>query len=1023
MGKDERGYLQVDVLGVEMAGLLDCGSTRTLVGWRGSKYLEAVDLKLHPSKYTTLKVADQGTSGIEGEFQVPFNVCGKIRLVPVLYAPCLSSDLILGLDFWRRYHLIPDFVNNTCTVSSAIVEIIERPPEVQEECLNSRQQEELQNLLEEFRPILQPGKLGCVRGVFHTINIKDGSKPFKETYYSLNPRVMAAVHQELDRRLENDIVEPADSAFQSPLIIIPKKDQGFRWVVDLRKLNDIIAEPDSSYPLPRINPLVTCVKGASILSTIDISDAYLQILLSPQSRPLTAFYVPGRGQYQYKRMPAGLKDAASRWQRTIEEVLRPVVVEDPHCVYYMDDILVWSEDDDWDHHYAMLRKVFQRLADVGITVNLSKSHFAQRRVKYLGHMIDEYGVRPDPGKVAAVLNFPTPKNVTNIRQFVGLAGWMRKFVPNFSIIAKPLYDRMKKGKAFVWGTEEEVAFVNLKQLLCKEPVLRCPDFERPFKVYTDACSFGTGAILTQVFDDGEHAIAYTSKKLKTREQNYSATELELLAVLHAVEAFRPYLEGYKFEVITDHSSLKWLHKLKNPTGRLARWAVQLQQYNMEITHRKGSSMQAPDALSRNPVEVSLVDFPPDVKDPWYVELVHKVRKDPEDYGKFAIHDDKLFKLVTIHPALPLKWVQVVPREVRAELLHQCHDVPTSGHGGVFRTLQRLRNQGYWPNMKEDVVRYVNTCQTCQRIKKDRRKPPGLMSSKAVVSRPMEYLSADLIGPLPMTRKKAMYISVITDTFSKYVFVRPIKKASSAAVMNHLKEDVILKHGAPKVLQMDNANQYSCHDMKKLCREYNITPRYNIAYTARNNPTERMNQTLETLICSYVQDDHRTWDEHLPELQAALNTSVSVVTGLSPHQVLFGESLILDGRERQFNGCEDPVVEDPLPEDNADKEDRLEFFEELRDKIQQAKQANANRFNARRRPADCYDAGDMVWRRQFVKSNKAKFISKKLASPWTGPFKIKQKVGRVSYLLEDDRGKEDGPWHVEQLKKHRARRNG
>lgn len=1004
-----------------MTGLLDSGSSKTLVGWRGFKYFEALELKLLPSKFTTLKVADQGTSGIDGEFQVPFNVGGKIRLLPVLYAPCLSNDLILGLDFWKRYHLIPDFVDNTCIVSGATVEILQVPPEVKEECLTSSQQEQLDKLLADFRPILQPGKLGCVLGVFHTIKVKEDSKPFKRTYYSINPKVMADVHKELDRRLANDIVEPADSPYQSPLLIIPKKDKGFRWVVDFRLLNELITVPDSSYPLPKINPLVACVKGASILSTIDISDAYLQILLSPASRHYTAFYVPGRGQFQYKRMPAGLKDAASRWQRTIEEVLRPIVKEDPRCVYYMDDILLWSEDGDWKHHFQLLSKVFQRLAEVGITVNLAKSRFAQKRVKYLGHMIDNFGVRPDPGKVAAVLNFPVPKSVFNIRQFVGLAGWMRKFVNNFSVIAKPLYERMKKNSPFIWGDEEEVAFVTLKQLLCKEPVLRCPDFELPFKVYSDACSFGTGAILTQIFDDGEHVIAYTSRKLKTREQHYSATELELLAVLHAVEAFRPYLEGYKFELITDHSSLKWLHKLKNPTGRLARWAVQLQQYDMEITHRKGSSMQAPDALSRNPIDIAMIDIPDVVHDEWYVELKQKVRDQPEQYEKFSVQEDQLYKLITVHPSLPLKWVQVIPREFRIQLIQECHDVPTSGHGGVYRTFQRLREKGYWPSMKEDVIQHVKGCQTCQRVKSDRRRPPGFMNSSSVVSGPMEFLSADLIGPLPRSKKGFMHISVITDAFSKYVFVRPLRKATAAAVISHLREDVLLKHGAPRVLQMDNGKQYNCHAMKKLCHEFNITPRFNIPYTPRNNPTERMNQTLETLICSYIQEDHREWDKYLPELQAALNTSSSVVTGLSPHQVLFREDLVLDGRERKFNGVEDPDVEDPQPQDESEKEEIWEFYQELKERIQKAKKVNAGRYNLRRRPCIVYNTGDMVWRKQYVKSDKAKFISKKLASNWIGPFKVKGKIGKVSYLLETDKGKEDGPWHVEQLKKHYSAR--
>ncbi|KAE8738339.1 hypothetical protein FOCC_FOCC016181, partial [Frankliniella occidentalis] len=633
------------------------------------KILQASGLRLQPSRYRTLQVADEGTSTIEGEVQVPFDVGGVTRLVPVLYAPRLSCPLLLGLDFWRRYNLRPDFLSSTVHIAGATVEIIDPPPET-EIAITDEQKKRLEVLLQEFRPLLSPGKLGTVKGVQHTINVGD-AKPFKTTYYSVNPKVMAEVHAELQRRLDNDIVEPADSPFQSPLLIIPKKNKGLRWVVDFRKLNSLIQEPDSSYPLPKINPMITKLGGATILSTIDISDAYLQIELAPESRPCTAFYVPGRGQFQFKRMPAGLKDAASRWQRTIETVL-----------------------------------------------------------------------------------------------------------------------------------------------------------------------------------------------------------------------------------------------------------------------------------------------------------------------------DSLYKLITINPNLPLSWVPVVPRELRHQLLEECHDIPTSGHGGWWRTFQRLRSKGYWPQMIPEIKKYVQECHVCQRVKKDRRRPPGFMGSKIVVSRPIEFLSADLIGPLPRTRKGYTYISVITDSFSKYTFIRPLRKASASAVCDHFEEDVILKHGAPRLLQVDNGQQYVSHLFKALCGKYNIKLRYNIPYTPRNNPTERMNQTLETLICSYIQDDHRTWDEHLPSLQAALNTSTSFVTGISPHQVLFGQDLILDGRNRLFDGCSDPDVEEVDEADLEQKQEmKLELYEEIKKRLQAAKKLNAHRYNLRRRQAE-FTTGDMVWRRNFVKSDKADYFSKKLAPTWTGPFKVK-----------------------------------
>ena len=444
LGKDKRGYLDVEVLGLKMRGLLDCGSVRTIVGVGGFRILEAAGLILQPTRrYKYIVVANQGTADILGVVYVPFKVGEVLRLVEVLYVPELGTNLILGLDFWRRYHLEPNFLKNTCkvgevrlvkTVKSESVENPQEKKEQEDSMLDPKQREELEEILEEYRPLLEKGKLGCLRGVEHHIDTGD-EPPCKQQYNSLNPRKLAEAHRELDERLELGIVEPSESPYASSLLMIPKKDSGWRWVVDFRKLNSSIKRPNA-HPLPKIDPMLWNVKGGTIFSSIDIKDAYLQIPLSAESKQKTAFTVPGRGLFQYTRLPAGLKDAAGRWQSAIEKVLG----NDPHMMVYMDDILIWSPNLDWEHHKALIRKVLQKLADAGLTIKMSKCTFGRKRTLYLGHVIDCYGIRPNPEKIAAVANYPRPKSVKQVRQFLGLAGWMRKFVKNFSIIARPLYD-------------------------------------------------------------------------------------------------------------------------------------------------------------------------------------------------------------------------------------------------------------------------------------------------------------------------------------------------------------------------------------------------------------------------------------------------------------------------------------------------------------------------------------------------------------------------------------------------------
>lgn len=894
----------------------------------------------------------------------------------------------------------------------------EKENEDEESTLNEEQKDELQELFNEFRPLVETGKLGCVRGVQHSIQTGN-ALPVRQRYNCMNPRILEDVHKELDYRLENDIVEPSNSSWLSPLLVLRKKDKGYRWVVDFRRLNAVVESPDQ-YPLPRIDPILSQVGGATIISTIDIKDAYLQVTLAPGSREKTAFYVPGRGLFHFKRMPAGLKDAANFWQKTLERVFG--TDREPHIIIYMDDILVWSPNNDWNHHVAMLRKVFQCLVEAGITLNLEKSRFGRKSVKYLGHVIDRYGNRPDPAKISAVMNFPRPTCVRHVRQFLGLAGWMRKYIPNFSIIAKPLHDLEKKNVKFRWDQEQRVAFLKLKEYLSKGPVLRSPDFTRRFSVYSDGSKAGLGAILTQMFEDGEHSVSYGSRSLRGREPNYAATELECLAALFAITHFREFLEGYKFTLFTDHSSLLWLHKLKNPSGRLARWAVQLQQYDFDIVHKKGTTMQAPDALSRNPIpaDIRLVDVK-NTSDEWYDALKLKIQDDPDNYPQFAIKDDRIMKLITVSSTEPFKWVQVVPKDSREEVLRNAHDSKTSGHFGFLRTFDKVRRAYYWPGMKDCVYIYVKSCDTCQKIKKERVRPPGLMGSSRIISAPFEVVSADLIGPLPRTAKGNTFLHVVVDCFSKYVILKPLRTATAAAVTRHIREEVFLRQGAPRVLLCDNGKQYDSHQFRGLCQEFKTKIFYNnIAYNPRSNPTERYNQTIETVICSYLQDEqdyHRKWDLYAPEVQCAMNSAISHVTGFSPHN---GADLILDGREHTFDGNEDLVARDP-EFSPAEEEHREEMLAEIRQRIRDAVARSRAHYNLRRRD-EVLQPGCMVLRKNFVKSNKARGFSRKLGARFIGPFKIKAKVGKVSYSSVSLDEKEEGVWHIDQLKKYVGRQN-
>ncbi|KAL6423101.1 hypothetical protein ACFW04_010532 [Cataglyphis niger] len=364
-----------------------------------------------------------------------------------------------------------------------------------------------------------------------------------------------------------------------------------------------------------------------------------------------------------------------------------------------------------------------------------------------------------------------------------MASWYRRFIENFSTIAAPLTRLTKKNARWTWGEDEATAFKRLKAVLTTAPVLACPDFNRRFILQTDASTSGLGAVLTQYHEDGERVIAYASRTLSGAETNYSATELECLAVVWGVRRMRDYLEGYAFTVITDHQSLRWLQKLEAPTGRLARWLFELQQYDFEIKYRRG-------ALNRK---------------------LEGTRRDPTAHPDYQVKDGELYRhiLHTLdfkdHPT-DEQWKLCIPRDRRGDILRQYHDAPTAGHGGVAKTITRIAERFYWPGMFRDIARYVRQCPGCLAHKPIQQKPAGTLHATNV-SRPWEHVTIDLVDPLPRSRRSHTWLLVMQDRYSKWTELVPLRQASAKAVTNEITNRVILRHGRPDIVITDNGTQF------------------------------------------------------------------------------------------------------------------------------------------------------------------------------------------------------------------------
>ena len=489
-------------------------------------------------------------------------------------------------------------VASVCTVKTDIG-ITDEEIEAQiDKRLAAEQRQKMKDLLIKYRNVFStnPKGPGLVTHVEHVIDTGD-TRPIKQRSYRTSQKEDQYLKQEVEEMIDNGIIRPSASPWSSPVVLVGKKDGSLRFCIDYRKLNE--ATKKDSYPIPRIQDTLDTLNGSKFFSSLDFAAGYWQIRVNEPDIPKTAF-VTKSGLYEFIRMPFGLCNAPSTFQRAMDVLLAGLNWKT--ALIYIDDILVYSRT--FNDHLADLEAVLIRLSDAKFTVKLSKCFFGREEVSYLGHLVGSQGVKPDPNKIKAVEQFPVPTNLTEVRSFLRLTTYYHRFVPSYATIAEPLYYLQKKNVHFSWTESCQKAFEQIKQLLISSPTLRFPNFEREFIVMCDASNVGVGSILSQIDDDkNEYVISYASRALSAEERNYSTTEKECLAVLFSIKTFRPYLHGTFFTIVTDHGSLTWLMNLRDANGRLARWSLQLQGYTFTIRHRPGREHANADALSRCPIRL------------------------------------------------------------------------------------------------------------------------------------------------------------------------------------------------------------------------------------------------------------------------------------------------------------------------------------------------------------------------------------------------------------------------------------
>jgi hypothetical protein len=611
----------------------------------------------------------------------------------------------------------------------------------------------LMDTLTEFRDCIAMSihELGRAQGTEMTIELTDPT-PFSYRPYRMAPSEQKAVDTMIAELLETNLICESSSPYASPVVLVPKKSGEQRLCVDYRKLNARTVK--YSYPIPRIDDQIDRLSGATCFIAIDLRCGYYQMNVAEKSRQYTSF-VTVQGQYEWLRMPFGLTNAPRVFQRYMDKVLKPVK---QFAAVYLDDILIHASSP--KEAISHLREVFELLREAGLTLHLGKCAFLVQKVTFLGFEVENGMVRPGQEKTEAVSEFPRPTTVHNIRQFLGLTGYFRHFVRNYASIARPLTQLLKQDQAWQWTEVEESAFQELKEVLARRPVLAVHRPGAATEVHTDASTIGVAGILVQKqADDKLHPVAYYSRQTKEVESRYHSYELEVMAIVESLKKFRCYLLGVPFTVVTDCNSIKGLAKKANLNGRIARWWLQLQEFDFEVQYCPGERMKHADALSRNPIQQEEPDDnfvlriePADwvlsaqLTDPevskWRETLLSSASTtaDQQVQANFALRKDRVYRKTS----KGLLWC--VPKGMRHEIVRSAHEAV--GHASVEKTLEKVSEAYWFPRMRRYIDRYIKCCIRCLYTKRKAGRREGLLNPIPKGTEPLRVFHVDHVGPYP-----------------------------------------------------------------------------------------------------------------------------------------------------------------------------------------------------------------------------------------------------------------------------------
>jgi hypothetical protein len=583
-----------------------------------------------------------------------------------------------------------------------------------------------------------------------------------------------------------------------------KKDSSWRMCPDYRELNKITIK--DKFPIPVIDELLDELHGAIYFTKLDLCSGYHQIRMKEEDIPKTTFR-NHEGHYEFLVMPFGLTNAPSTFQGLMNSIFKPFLRK--FVLVFFDDILIYSKS--WEDHVQHVDKVLQLLKEQQLYAKPSKCFFGEKEVECLGHIVSHEGVKVDLNKIKAMMDWIIPKTLKNLRGFLGLTGYYRKFVRDYGRITTPLTALTKKD-AFSWTPEATKAFEQLKEVMCTTPVLTTPDFTKTFIVECDASGNGIGAVLMQ---EGR-PLAFESRPFKGRDLHKPIYEKEMMTILHALKKWCPYLIGRHFKVKTDHDSLKYFLEQRLSSEEQQKWVTKILGYDFEIVYKKGKQNVVADALSRKDEDVeaflcaiSIIqpDWIIEARDEWKNDekvwtLIQRLQQDSSASDTFTWKNDSLWYKDRLYLCKN--------SQLKQKVLLELHTSPIGGHSGFLKTYHRVKKDFFWDGLKTNVQRFVAECVVCQQNKVETIQTPGLLQPLSIPSQHWEEVSMDFITGLPKSEGKSV-IMVIVDRLTKYAHFCALShpfKASTVATA--FMETVQKLHGSPKIIVSDRDPIFTGH---------------------------------------------------------------------------------------------------------------------------------------------------------------------------------------------------------------------